>query len=89
MKEKFIKGDWQVALIDNRSRILIESENTGYCIADIQDVSDTDKANAALIAAAPEMYEMLQSQSRMMHKMGFTHKRDAIDLLLSKARGEL
>lgn len=41
-----------------------------------------------LMRHANVMYEMLKSQSRMMHKMGFTDERDAIELLLSKARGE-
>lgn len=90
MIEKFTKGGWQIALMDNRTRIVIESENTGYCIADIQDVSDTDKANASLIAFAPDMYQMLDKISDgLLEAGGFGNCRLAkeIEELLLKAGG--
>lgn len=45
-------------------------------------------ANANLIAAATEMYEMLVELRSITNKYGVIYARDSIDLLLAKARGE-
>lgn len=47
-----------------------------------------DHPDAHLIAAAPEMYEMLVELRSITNKYGVIYARDSIDLLLSKARGE-
>lgn len=81
---KFKKGEWNV----KRDGLSVVTVDTGFGICEMTMAEDVDKHNAVLIAAAPEMYEALKAQARLMHKMGFVEERDLIDALLAKARGE-
>lgn len=46
------------------------------------------KANAALISAAPEMYEALEFSKRKFHDLHFKICCEYIESVLKKARGE-
>lgn len=95
MKTKFTKGewsifgDWGICKNGRETELIATFEPRGVG-------QKEGFANAHLIASAPEMYEMLERQSKLM---GFldaqTHAnieldavKRAIDKLLAKARGE-
>lgn len=68
--------------------------DTGYGICSTVMCDDTDKANAHLIAAAPEMYAMLEATKNLLGKMTFANMEIQyayadIEQLLAKARGEI
>jgi hypothetical protein len=84
---KFTKGKWSAH--DKRPQcngfsIFAENQYVAF-VGDSDDNTDC-KANANLIAAAPEMYEMLV-QLQIEGGLGIARHRQ-IDRLLSKARGE-
>ena len=79
---KFTKGEWRVERFVNGKGFEIAFNDDGEVITDY--VYDEHDAN--LIAAAPEMYEMLESLREdygLLTKVG-----KDIDKLLAKARGE-
>lgn len=79
---KFTKGEWK-----NNGR-LIHSGATFIATASITDVEWSEcEANASLIAAAPEMYEMLKSLVDE-GKIFFDEDYKPVIALLAKARGE-
>jgi len=93
---KFTKGEW-FAIVDDECCFIDNCEKG--LIADLEESDapcDEAEANAHLIAAAPDMYEMLESLSELMPFLDEqTHPQiecDAlkcdIDKLLEKARGE-
>lgn len=92
MKEKFTKGAWKVFTKEDSylcaGKIGVIEDGDCIVVADCNDWLATEKRhNAALIAAAPEMYSLLMR----MHVDGGlgldVHKR--IEQLLAKARGEV
>lgn len=89
MNEKFtpapwkVHGDWQI--LDSNERLIAQFEP----LNDEPSNGNTSEsfANAALIAAAPEMYNLLM-QMHLAGRLGLdVHKR--IEQLLAKARGEV
>ncbi len=88
---KFTNGKWEVVEESEHHGFYVEDSN-GYTVADLYFISklseasvnhgDNAKANAHLIAAAPEMYEFLES---LQLDVSNDYKRDE---LLAKARGE-
>ena len=91
--EKFTKSPWQVKgdwmIVDSTDRLIAQFEP----LNDELSNSNTPEsfANAALIAAAPEMYEMLNEISDgLLEAGGYGNCALAkrIEALLSKARGE-
>lgn len=99
---KFTPGPWRLR---HGSESKIENiAGRKVATADLQDMqpyspwgqmrgriaaSPERKANAALIAAAPEMYKGLKEIRDVMEKDGrFCRTVEAIDKLLKKARGE-
>ena len=99
---KFTKGPWRVD--DNHDRDVQDSNGNEICTAfseldlgcewKIEGVipqSETEAhANACLIAAAPEMYEALESATRLLEIAGLSDRvgyHFAIKAL-AKARGE-
>jgi hypothetical protein len=89
MSAKFTKGPWRV---DNScSTVLMISagswpvcEVNGYGLGINQDA--VDSANANLIAAAPDMYEMLKD---ILHNYEAGEIVDVeIEIILKRARGE-
>ena len=86
---KFTKGEWSVE--DGRVVVCgdfkIAYSYSGLSVPFIEHI----KTNANLIAAAPEMYEMLDEVSNVLgHELNPTNKSyiKAIKELLAKARGE-
>lgn len=98
--EKFTKGPWQVvfaagfdAEIGVGMGSYLKDESDFYtnhlwtCDVQSEDADDECLANAALIAAAPEMYEMLKrfSDNNIVFPLNM---RNDMNALLAKARGE-
>lgn len=87
MKEtKFTKGEWQVSgdgLNVNSGGCRVARAYSGSNIAYVQPA----RANAHLIAAAPEMYKLLEDY---LMKCNFVYGEnyDEVEELLKKARGE-
>ncbi|QGH73256.1 MAG: hypothetical protein [Podoviridae sp. ctKoA10] len=88
MNEKFtpapwkVCGDWQI--LDSNERLIAQFEP----LNDELSNSNTPEsfANAALIAAAPEMYEMLKVAIGMFSGTEFSKRAEQ---LLAEARGEV
>ncbi len=79
---KFTKGEW-VASEGVGNSAIVYIPNGGFDISGIPDAMP----NAHLIAAAPEMYAMLESIMRGdLRVYGYEYR---IGNLLAKARGEL
>lgn len=87
-----VNGDWMI--VDSTDRLIAQFEPLND---ELSNGSTKESfANAALIAAAPEMYEMLDS-IRQCLEWGYSHDEIAgqlldytngLKVLLSKARGE-
>ena len=86
MTAKFTKGPWVQCFANG---IVIQTENTGYGICRVIGNLESDRANANLIACAPEMYEMLEDCLAILADGGFFIKAEKIGELLAKARGEV
>lgn len=100
MEAKFTKGEWSFDLSEKSNANLlcytVSSKSYGAVIADCYGTKSSMmdwyagasqvNANAHLIAAAPEMYEMLEKCSKEMRKSGY--ETAPIDSILKKARGE-
>ena len=81
----FTKGEWEVKrtiVSDFRVKVKDKKGKQGKIIGDIRI-----KENASLIAAAPEMYAMLENISVSMECFHGIDT-DSINNLLAKARGE-
>nr|DAM90931.1 MAG TPA: hypothetical protein [Caudoviricetes sp.] len=98
-EEKFTRGPWNVAGFDSRineERYFGIGTPRGQMIVESFGECDSNrKANAALIAAAPEMYEFIrwirtvQGQCAIMKWRKFLPKiLDKADEILRKAEGE-
>jgi hypothetical protein len=83
---KFTKGEWKI-LDKYQVGINVDFGDGFFTVASCQ-VFNEAKANAHLIAAAPEMYSELDELSGIIRRMGVDSASDRIDLLLAKARGE-
>lgn len=89
---KFTPGTWSI-LFNDKTKVVLEQQGVAVFVADtyagFTKSEEEQKANAALIAAAPEMYEGLKEIRDVMEKDGrFCRTVEAIDKLLMKARGE-
>lgn len=78
--EHFTKGKWEY--IDSVGEVWCGDE---LICATMPTGSIEYEANAALIAAAPDMYEMLKTACGMFSGTEFSKRAEA---LLAKARGE-
>ena len=88
MKEKFTQGDWAVSG-DDCCAVFSGLELVVDCgISSLNGGEDV--SNALLIAAAPEMYRLLEEFSNMvMPTAGELYQKcDEAMLLLAKARGD-
>lgn len=84
---KFTKGEWDIIGIDSSYAVL--RRDTGYGICSTTMKEEQDLTNAHLIAAAPEMYNLLERlTSRDNCKKDIVHLLGEADNLLAKARGE-
>ena len=77
---KFTKGEWKVNSLVNGRAFDISFNDDGECIAEIIHI----ESDAHLIAAAPEMYRMLDAIATL--RMLPTEEK--LSDLLAKARGE-
>jgi len=91
---KFTPGPWNVKfhIVDDMTFCVVEDESR-KAICEVfshePNWEDEQEANARLLAAAPEMYEMLASIRRTLKYMGYLpYLVKDIDLILRKARGE-
>ena len=97
--EKFTKGEWEI--IDHKDKVEVWSgDDRIYFIDRIIGPKDEYLANANLIAAAPEMYEMLNIMRKgylnlieldltpPQYKVNLQDAVNKIDATLAKARGE-
>lgn len=92
IEPKFTPGPWSI-LFNDKTKVVLEQQGVAVFVADtyagFTKSEEEQKANAALIAAAPEMYEWLKEIRDVMEKDGrFCRTVEAIDKLLMKARGE-
>lgn len=104
MKTKFTKGPWELGEATSKHPYCIDAHcnNDGlrFELCEVLGVDDEfeaceqSKANAHLIAAAPEMYEMLDSLIGKIYEVEinegyyFNGESEKIEKLLAKARGE-
>lgn len=86
-KPKFTKGKWSVGTGKLEGGV-VDKENELICDPSGGRFEEEAKANAALIAAAPEMYWMLEKCRTALRECGMTCLSEDVFLLLKKARGE-
>ncbi|MGB1281005.1 MAG: hypothetical protein ACPG5V_13675 [Vibrio cyclitrophicus] len=89
---KFTKGEWIVDY-DNCDYgsgewYIVGNARVEFSYRATSEEKEEAKANAHLIAAAPEMYSELDELSGIIRRMGVESASDRIDQLLKKARGE-
>ena len=88
---RFTKGEWEVTIYESETKIDLWSGDDRIYHKDI-NIADNEwraeqVANAHLIAAAPEMYEMLENIHEILDDE-FDGVKFDIRELLAKARGE-
>ena len=98
MTEKFTPGEWKIEERQAHCKgfelygfaILTETKRICMCQTDDPENIPQMKANAALIAAAPEMYRVLDAIYDVMMDSSDcgTIPVDKIEAVLKKARGE-
>lgn len=98
-KQKFTPGPWSL-LFNDKTKVVLEQQGVAVFIADtyagFTKSEEEQKANAALIAAAPEMYDLLEHYLGLIQKASegdtvaeqkiFEQAAD-IEKVLKKARG--
>jgi len=89
MTRKTTKGPWEVRGKDSvygpRESISGEYSIGSYCLAECLGYKDEREANARLIAAAPEMLDVL----KMLKRHGYANEvRKAINSAIAKAEGK-
>jgi hypothetical protein len=89
---KYAMGPWKV--VKHANWLSINSAD-GLFIVEVEPVEkpfiDRKAANAALIAAAPELYDMVEELSNYLDEKGLLRDQELIikaDRLRAKARGE-
>jgi hypothetical protein len=92
MNEKFTKGPWKVFTKEDSylcaGKIGVIEDGDCIVVAECNDWLATEKRhNAALIAAAPEMYAMLDKMLNSEQPASYFY--EEADALLAKARGEV
>lgn len=101
IKEKFMPGPWEVIPADEANRRITISAKRAKKYSSLGPIAivckrrKSSRANAALIAAAPDMYFMLKSIlddceicTACAHYPGDITPRQQIEAVLKKARGE-
>jgi len=85
---KFTPGPWRVGKSIYQSQARVVAEKGGRVADVFAYEEDQDHANAALIAAAPEMYELLDELDKATTAAEIDALYTRIPALLKKARGE-
>lgn len=94
-KQKFTPGPWSL-LFNDKTKVVLEQQGVAVFVADtwagFTKSEEEQKANAALIAAAPEMYEALADIAENCGNHGCSETCAEADCkiceILKKARGE-
>lgn len=95
--EKFTRGPWSL-LFNDKTKVVLEQQGVAVFVADtyagFTKSEEEQKANAALIAAAPEMYEAIAKivrsecpNCRLKQQRCDCRFQELVDVL-KKARGE-
>ena len=85
---KFTKGPWDIEIGCSQAFVTTENKFIHESIVDIATGNRDERvANAHLIAAAPEMYEMLEHINLTLGDE-YSDELDKIEVILAKARGE-
>ncbi len=86
---KFTKGEWKALSSRNHYEIYAINGNFSTPVCDLV-YHPSSEFNAHLIAAAPKMYEMLETAMNILTGDDFKNEVSAIDIeqLLAQARGE-
>ena len=79
----FAPKPWQILATDNPSLVAVY-DNINDMVCDHID----DEDNAALIAAAPDMYASLQNCVNLLRHLGINEFANMVETTLRKARGE-
>jgi hypothetical protein len=87
MDAKFTKGEWVISV--RSDEVSIEANHEPNGAHDLICESVDNWPNAHLIAAAPEMYDLLESLDVYDGSTASVNLQKKIDNLLAKARGEL
>lgn len=82
---KFTKGPW---IYDESSGEVVHDDISGRVICDVMPVFEQHDKDGYLIAAAPEMYEMLDKLSVQLTEINAHDAVNEIERLLKKARGD-
>ena len=101
--EKFTKGDWEVDK-SYHTMLMVSGGDVPVCEIQCRTENDTcttmpteeEKANANLIAAAPEMYRLLEKfipcdedgNGEFIYNDGSEYLGEAVNKLLEKALGQ-
>lgn len=99
-EEKFTPGPWSL-LFNDKTKVVLEQQGVAVFVADtyagFTKSEEEQKANAALISAAPEMYDILEHYFKLIQRANdgdavsekkiFEQAAD-IEKVLKKARGE-
>lgn len=99
-EEKFTRGPWSL-LFNDKTKVVLEQQGVAVFVADtyagFTKSEEEQKANAALISAAPEMYGILEHYLGLIQRANdgdtvseqkiFEQSAD-IEKVLKKARGE-
>lgn len=93
-KPKFTPGPWSL-LFNDKTKVVLEQQGVAVFVADtyagFTKSEEEQKANAALIAAAPEMYEALADIAENCGNRGCSETCAEADCkiceILKKARG--
>lgn len=91
--EKFTPGPWSIVSLDSTRHESLICNNDGVDILKFSEFLFIDKADAHLIAAAPEMYETLKLALGHINKisLGGTDSEIMMEIIedtMQKARGE-
>lgn len=95
MKTKFTPGPWKIGSYDDDGDLAIVTKKQTIALLDQRMIDskamiddDINKANAALIAAAPEMFLILQEYLEKYMDIDETDLNNRAVSILKKARGE-
>ena len=86
---KFTNGPWDWEHDNDTASVIQVFSKAEEAKGDPDICRIQHEPNASLIAAAPEMYEMLKACSEILKKCDLHNASRDVDNLLAKARGEL
>ncbi len=89
MAVKHTKGPWRVHTTDSTAIIDRTGADIAATTGDYENEYEAMEANARLIAAAPDLLEMLKEARKCLRRCHYAGpEREAIDAAILKATGE-